>query len=143
MNKSEETLGAKQIIVIDDDNATLFLCKIIISRAFLNLPLSTFINPEKAVEYFKNDFSNVPMETVVILDINMPQMSGWEVLDQLSLLDNHLIEKLNVVMLSSSIDPIDNARASKHPMVAGYLEKPLNIPSLKNLFTSVNSNALI
>lgn len=63
----------------------------------------------------------------------MPGLSGWNVLDKLSMLSKDIKEKISIVMVSSSIDPKDKIKANECSLVIGYLEKPLSIKNLKDL----------
>ena len=126
-----------QFIVIDDDHPTLFMCKIIIQRTCKDMRVVNYDNPQLAIDYFVSDFTKNPIETVVLLDINMPEISGWEVLDSLLTLDRNIQKHITVFMLSSSIDPKDQQRALNYPCVSSYLEKPLNLTSLKGIMNKM------
>lgn len=75
-----------------------------------------------------------PVQSVLFLDINMPTMTGWEVLEHLS--SQSLPEFLQIFMLSSSISAEDKKHAEDEPLVMGYIEKPLNETKLKELFVN-------
>ncbi len=68
---------------------------------------------------------------VVLLDIMMPKINGFECLDQLGEMSEELKSHIMVFMLSSSIDRNDIRRAETYPMVQKVLEKPLDIYLLK------------
>ena len=133
----------KQFIAIDDDHATLFMCRVIIQRTFKDVSVVTYSNPQSAIGYFKNEFSLNPIETVILLDINMPEISGWDVLVSLHLLDNVLKEKINVIMLSSSIDAKDKQQAIEFPLVTAYIEKPLTIARLEEEMEKIKAEMAI
>lgn len=130
MNTVANNCSIDQFVIIDDTGITLFLCKIIIQKSFENVPVVSFNSPTRAIEYFNTYFCIRPMKTIVFLDINMPEYTGWEVLESLNDPEGSIKEHTTVFMLSSSIDPENKRRAIKHPMVAGYLEKPLSRTSL-------------
>jgi len=74
-----------------------------------------------------------PLPDFIFLDINMPMMSGWEVLTLLDTLDNH--HQIYVVMVTSSIDKADRAKAMAHERVIDYMIKPIirkKLAALKN-----------
>jgi CheY-like chemotaxis protein len=60
---------------------------------------------------------------VLLMDINMPVMDGWQFLDSLGKLENPPL--VHVVIVTSSIDTIDKRKATKYPQVIGFFEKPL------------------
>ena len=115
----------KRFVVIDDDVSTNFYSKLIIRKIFPESEVSTFSNPLDALEYFKNTSAKSPATTIVLLDINMPQLSGWEVLDKIDEM-NEVKTNFSIYIISSSINAEDKKRAVNHPLVSGYIEKPIN-----------------
>ena len=82
------------------------------------------------------------MQHIVLLDINMPGLSGFDLLIALQKLDPDQIRRLNqhyrFVMLSSSRAPTDLGLAEAFPMVAGYLHKPVRREQISALLTELN-----
>ncbi|UPT66859.1 MAG: response regulator [Sphingobacteriales bacterium JAD_PAG50586_3] len=78
------------------------------------------------------------MPVIVLLDINMPTLSGWEVLNKIQQFNTQTIDLLSIYILSSSIDVDDHERATEIDMVLGYLEKPLSAAHIKQHFTTLN-----
>ena len=121
-----------QILCIDDDPITLMLCKKVISRALFSKEIITLQNGEEAINYFNNlkQISNQDSATVlpqlILLDLNMPVMGGWEFLDYF--IDEKFSEfnSIKVVILSSTIDPEDLEKSKQYPMVFDFLSKPIS-----------------
>ena len=63
---------------------------------------------------------------VILLDLNMPLVSGWDFLDLLKRHEVQLQGQCFVYLLTSSMAPADEARAKTYPLVAGVLHKPLD-----------------
>src|SRR5690606_9978021 len=84
----------------------------------------SLINGQLALEYLEeNALALQAKEVLILLDIRMPVMDGWTLLEEMNAKKigvNH-----NVVMLTSSTSPSDRAKAMAYPFVMGYLEKPL------------------
>jgi CheY-like chemotaxis protein len=74
---------------------------------------------------------------VVLLDIMMPKMNGFECLDELEKMPEEIKSHLKVYMLSSSIDRNDIRRAEGYTLVHKVLEKPLDIYLLKKSLESL------
>ena len=113
-----------QIIIVDDEPGILFLHELMIEESELNGEIFTFSDPEKALKFIINaSESNNPV--LVLLDINMPRMNGWDLLDKL---DNLKIRpNVEVIMATSSIHKSDKEKSRGYKRVKMFLEKPIDI----------------
>lgn len=110
-------------IIIDDDDIVTFLQKKIVSKSGLDTDPLVFKDAHKALEFLEFEASE-DQEYLIMLDINMPAMSGWEFLDHIKKLPSD--ERLHVVMATSSIDRKDKREAANDPHVVDFIEKPLS-----------------
>lgn len=118
-------------ILIDDDPIINLVHKKIIKNADLEAEITDFISGKKALEFFKQK-ANEQVD-VVLLDINMPEMNGFEFLDELIKNKNINYAKWNIFILTSSLNIKDKEQAEKYPILKGYLEKPLNVAKMMQL----------
>ncbi len=89
-----------------------------------------------AIEYIKSKECQGKMNPdLIFLDINMPIMNGWEFLNEFSLLDKELQEKVIIVMLTTSDNEDDVARARAWSCVADFITKPLTEKIFKEIIT--------
>jgi CheY-like chemotaxis protein len=93
-----------------------------------------FVSPREALQYISAAYTTNPVSTAILLDINMPGLNGWQVLDELEALPLPVKDYMSVYMLSSSIDPKDKQKAEEHPLIKGYIEKPLSREILQRIF---------
>ncbi len=125
--------GSK-FMVIDDDPANNYICSKFIKIVSPGAEITTFTIPEKGLEAILAT-SAAPQETgtLLLLDINMPVLSGWDVLDRFSSFPEAIKKQYTIYILSSSISPDDKNKADANPLVSGFVEKPLSVARLKGL----------
>lgn len=110
------------ILIIDDSDMDNMLNKMILEVANYSKEIITYSCPNDALEYLNSKDAKKP--DVIFLDINMPEMDGFEFMEEFEKLPAQF-RSTKVIMLSSSDDPIDVQKASKHKSIVKYLKKPL------------------
>jgi len=117
------------LVLVDDDEATNVYNETIIEDSDLVGKYKIYDSPLSVINLFSN-FKILP--TTVLIDINMPKMSGWELVEKLGkfLLDN---SNVYIYMLSTSLSPKDKEMVEQHQMVFGYFNKPLTETYLEAL----------
>lgn len=122
-------------IVIDDDPINNMICSEFINLTISGTEIRTFTDPEKGLQYLTAKYAEyTEQQTVLFLDINMPFLSGWDVLERLEGFPDCVKKHLTVFMLSSSLDVKDKEKANAHPLVSGYISKFLSPEKLKEIF---------
>lgn len=104
------------IVFVDDDKIQHMINRKNMLRLKEDLNLQFFENPFSALDWFASNDADL-----LILDVNMPEMKGWEFLDRLKVLN----KTIEVKMLTSSVDPDDIEISTQYNMVSGFLVKPL------------------
>ena len=127
-------------LVIDDDEINNMICRLVIQQVITETTIQTYTKAEKALEYIAAEYTKEGKETPVILllDINMPSMSGWEFLDEFETLSEQIKKSFLIYMLSSSVDERDMQRADANVNVQGFLSKPLNKLMVEKLSSREN-----
>ncbi|MFN3753994.1 two-component system response regulator [Flavobacterium sp.] len=129
------TTTTKSFIIVDDDRQNNFLTEMALRKAFEAVEVTVFMIPELALEYIEEIFQKATnQKATIILDINMPTMSGWEFIEKFKTLEESIKEQFNIYMLSSSIDPVDINRVELNPLIIDLIEKPLNKITAKEMF---------
>ncbi len=119
-----------KVLVVDDDEIIVFLHNMIMQDNGMASDSLSFQNGKEAFDYLNSE-NNLNQTCLVLLDINMPVMNGWQLLDNIQ--SAPYAKNIHVVMVTSSIDTEDREKASQYPQVIAYFEKPLNNKSLKQL----------
>ncbi|QEC78293.1 response regulator [Mucilaginibacter ginsenosidivorax] len=122
------------LCVIDDDDIYTFTIKRIIAKAEVAEKTIFFHNGQVAIDFFYNCLEvigNLP--DMILLDLNMPVLDGWQFLDEFIKLVPRLGKKILIYIVSSSIDEDDFKRAKQMEQVSDFIVKPLNANDLRNI----------
>ncbi len=113
-------------IAIDDDRIDNMICLKMICKVLPGANVQTFTDPEKGLEYLLLASSHVSQPGIILfLDINMPTLSGWQVLEEINTFPENARKKIKTYILSSSINPEDKKKADNNPLVRSFIQKPL------------------
>lgn len=127
----------EQILCIDDDPITLMLSRKVIEKSSFSDEIITAQNGEEALLYFNTlKYSKakiVKKPQLIFLDLNMPVMGGWEFLDYFTSPAYDEFNSINVIVLSSTINPEDLLKAKKYPIIKDFLSKPITKAMLEYL----------
>lgn len=114
-----------RIILVDDDAMVNRMHQMILSKHVKDKTIIAFTDPKGALNDIRK---NIP--DLIFLDINMPDIDGWKFL---KILTDYAI-KVDVIILSSSIDPNEIMRAKSFEAVKDFIIKPLTYDKVKHLF---------
>ena len=114
---------AKIILIVDDDPGVTQTVKYGIELLDEDYKILSVDNGKKCFEYLENN----PVPDLILLDIMMPEMNGWEVHKKLQ--GRLEWKKIPIIFLSATGDPTSKKIGSIYGKE--YIEKPCKIPDLK------------
>jgi CheY-like chemotaxis protein len=129
------------VLLIDDDVATNFISKMLIKKAAITNHIETALNGKQALDYLTNtgqyekNGDILPRPMLILLDINMPVMDGWEFAKEFQELDENQKGGIIIVMLTSSLNPDDKERANNLPAINGFQNKILTMEALNSIMS--------
>ncbi|MGQ3165520.1 MAG: response regulator [Hydrogenophaga sp.] len=120
----------QRFILVDDNEADNVYHEIMIRRAGFTGDVLVFERAQDALDFVRSDELETP--TCLFLDINMPQMDGFEFARLAQPVLQHKPSML-VMMLTSSDAPQDRLRASDMPLIQGFVTKPLTRERVRDM----------
>jgi len=119
-----------EVLNVDDDKMVLFIHeKMMMHSEFCKSPKS-FESGHDTLNYIAEHKSK-DKKFIIFLDVNMPELNGWEFMDKLDKMA--LNSFCHIFIVTSSIDNADKEKAESYPVSVGFVEKPLSIEKLKEL----------
>lgn len=122
----------KVIWVVDDDAIYQIIVNKIIQRSEMFSAISSFKNGKDAIDVLYNSLENNELlPDIILLDINMPIMDGWEFMEEMGLIKSKMSKKIIIYIISSSIAVEDKNKSKTYPDILGYLSKPITTEDLR------------
>lgn len=118
------------MLIDDNPDDNFFHIREIKKVGTLNIVV-TLNSGSEALKYLAE--KEEPRADLIFLDINMPGMNGWEFLERYKELDTDLQGRAIIVMLTTSDNSDDIARAQKNPHVFNYITKPLTRQKMEDI----------
>ena len=131
------------IMCIDDDHITQMLIKKVVLKASFSKEIINAQNGEEALDILNriNNNNNNQLTSIkpqlIFLDLNMPVMGGWEFLDLFNTSNYFSLNNIKVIVLTSTIDPMDIEKSKKYPNVIDFQSKPITIEMLEHIRTII------
>lgn len=118
------------IMLVDDNEIDLFLHEKLIRLSGISEHIVHFTTAREALESLSK---NTVIPNIILLDIQMPEMDGFDFLNVYEQMTHINKDNTRIFMVSSSLDFGDISKAKANPLVAEFIKKPLNVKELKDL----------
>jgi CheY-like chemotaxis protein len=124
-------MSLQEVVVVDDSDADLLYTRVVLEAARVAQTVSTFETGQALLDYLQRPEGH--RVDLILLDINMPEMNGFEFLEAYEKLHRSQQAHAVVVMLTNSPDPADEARAMSFGCVKHYVVKPIDREAAQTL----------
>jgi CheY-like chemotaxis protein len=125
------------VFIIDDDDIIIYLTqKLLESYKFCD-KMEAFLDGSNAIKrlefMIKNDEK---LPDIILFDLNMPIMDGWEFVDEYLRLP--IIKNIPLFVFTSSVNPSDKEMSYKYPAIKGFIQKPLTNQKIDKILRMVS-----
>jgi two-component SAPR family response regulator len=124
-------------IIVDDSKLDCFIAEKIIKNTGKCRSVRSFLQAQQALEFIRENIPSENDTTVVLVDIQMPTMSGFEFVAAFEQLPVEIMKHYKVFIISSSINENDINRANSYPSVIQFINKPLTAGNLSSLIKNL------
>ncbi|MEB8328699.1 response regulator [Flavobacteriaceae bacterium KMM 6897] len=118
-----------KIVLVEDDPIIQYV-HLRILKKYSSQAIMQFENGSNALKYFEGQ-EHEETPHLVLLDINMPVMDGWEFLDAVYL--QRLSANMSVIILTSSVDILDMEKAKQYDNIISFVQKPLTVEKVNTI----------
>jgi len=127
----------QHFIVIDDSKLDCFIAEKVIRNTGKCESVQSFLQAKEALEYIKKDIAEKPYPNIVLVDIQMPVMNGFQFVEEFEKLPAEITNKYRLYVISSSINDVDLSKVHTYRSITEFLNKPITSNNLSLLLAKV------
>jgi CheY-like chemotaxis protein len=114
------------LFLVDDNTVDQFIMMTVLKKNPIFENIKRFDSGKSIIDHLNKCKSLIEdLPDVLFLDLSMPQFDGWDVLELLATIYDSLAKKINVYIISASINNQDRKRAFTYPFVRNFFSKPI------------------
>ncbi len=121
------------IWLVDDDEIYQYITKTYFEFEGPKRNISIFKSGKAAIENLLNDTEENGLPDIILLDINMPVMNGWEFMNEYKKIKPSLKKQPSIFLVSSSENSNDLERADSDDEIKDYILKPVDDAKIKKI----------
>jgi CheY-like chemotaxis protein len=121
-----------QFIIIEDNLIDQFITKKLLKKGLDVNPVCIANNGKEGMNWLLKNQNQNPL--IILLDIQMPIMNGFEFLEEFDRLPEDVKERIEIFVLSSTLDTDEIKKVKENKYVSDFWNKPFRLETLKNVF---------
>lgn len=125
----------KKILIVDDDAVFKLIAKKMFERSGDLFEVTFAENGLEAINLLTTliNENSVMMPDIILLDIEMPIMNGWDFMEAFKKLPSETTDHICIYTVSSSIAPEDRHKTASYPQIKDYITKPLTVDIIRHI----------
>ncbi|MFN5621169.1 MAG: response regulator [Flavobacteriales bacterium] len=121
----------QHVLLVDDDDIFNMLHGEVLKRLIPDVRIDIFKSGVEVSEYLQKETESAV--DLIFLDIRMPVMGGFEVLDLMATMNPDRFKNTRIYVLSSTLDDRDLQRAKATPLVTDFIGKPMSFDTMRSI----------
>ena len=124
-----------RVFIIDDEDVSIFIIRNLLMYEGIaaEKDITSFLSAQEALDVLL-DCSEEELPDIILLDLAMPVLDGWQFLEILEPIKPKLDNRCSIHILTSSIVQSDEVRARSNHMISGFIHKPIRLADIKKLY---------
>ncbi|WP_020532427.1 response regulator [Flexithrix dorotheae] len=132
-----QKLPKKQLLIVDDNRIDNLIISKFVEKITDEINIQFEFNGASAITYLKNSLHLPPL---IFLDLHMPLVNGFDFLDKFEKEFSEKLPHTKVIVISSSINPADKAKALSFRSVESFISKPVDKKIVSRLLNMIEVN---
>lgn len=129
-----ESYKYKTVLLVDDSHIDNMIGSKILKSSYYAERVLVMPSPQEAIDFIRESASfQMDIPEVLFLDIRMPEMNGFDFLEELSMIDGIADYNMKIYVLSSSLDPQDYNMIIQNKLISKFIGKPLTAEILNSI----------
>ncbi|MFD2164102.1 response regulator [Paradesertivirga mongoliensis] len=125
------------LMLVDDDHIQHKIIELMIKRIDIPLKYKAYSHAQAVLSFLIKHHKNYTLlPDLILLDLDMPEISGWDFLDIFEIFKQYFAKKVSIIILTSSVDPRDRERIAMYESVKGFYSKPFTQDALEDILES-------
>lgn len=127
-------------LLIDDEEVFNFIHTQVIQLIEPDAQIKEIRSSSGALQCIKENLNKADQfPDVILVDINMPEMNGFELMEELQQLSSSFTKKAHIYMVTSSLFESDRKRAETFSVLTGFMEKPIGASDAEKIIANLKS----